>query len=78
MESQDYPQYQATLQRVGEDMIWTQISSMTESDEQGRSLRLIVPAKLLGQGDYVLKLSGMSASGDFEDIGSYYFRVMPQ
>jgi len=75
MEPEDYSQYRAILQNVDQDKIWTQISPMTESGMQGQFLRLIVPAKLLKPGDYVLKLSGVTAAGDFEDIGNYYFRV---
>jgi hypothetical protein len=39
-------------------------------------LQLILPAELLVPGDYVVNLSGMTESGNFEDIGKYYFRVV--
>ena len=77
MEPLDYPQYQAMLQRVDKGKLWTQISPKTESSVQGPFFRLIVPASILEQGDYVLKLSGITAVGDSEDIGSYYFRIIP-
>jgi hypothetical protein len=78
MEPQDYPRYQVTLQRVDKDKIWTQISPPTESVVEGQFFRLIVPAQIFQPGDYVLKLSGISATGDNEDIGNYYFRVIPK
>lgn len=78
MEPQDYPQYQATLQRVDDGKIWTQISPRTKSGVQDQFLRLIVPANALRPGDHVLKLSGITAAGDFEDIGNYYFRIIPK
>jgi hypothetical protein len=77
MEPLDYPQYQAILRRVDEGKIWTQISPKAESGVQSASFRLIVPVSILGPGDYVLKLSGITAVGDSEDIGSYYFRIIP-
>jgi hypothetical protein len=78
MEHMDYTQYQATLQRVGDGKIWTQISPEAESAMKGRFVRLIVPAELLVPADYVLKLSGVASGEHFEDIGSYYFRVTPK
>jgi hypothetical protein len=78
MEPQDYPQYQLALQRVDGGKTWIQIAPKTESGAQSRSLRLIVPANVLRPDDYVLKLSGITAAGDLEDIGKYYFRVTPK
>lgn len=78
LESRDYEQYQAALQRVGENAVLAQTSSITESSAQGALLRVIVPVTSLSRGDYVLKLSGQAAAGDFEDIGSCFFRVMPR
>jgi hypothetical protein len=37
-----------------------------------------IRSKDLRPGDYVLKLSGMTAGGDLEDIGKYYFRLTPK
>ncbi len=34
-----------------------------------------LPAEALPGGDYYVKLSGTAGSGEFEDIGKYYFRV---
>jgi hypothetical protein len=74
----DYPQYQAALQRVDAGTVWTQISPKIGSGIQGQFFRLIVPAGVLRRGDYVLKLSGMTALRELEDIGSYYFRITPK
>ncbi len=76
MVAEVYPRYRAVLQTVDGDEIWTLIWPKTESTGQGHPLRLILPAKLLTRGDYILKLSGMTTSGDFEDIGNYSFRVI--
>jgi hypothetical protein len=75
MEPQDYSRYQITLQRVGEDTFWTQISPKTQSVKEQAFFRLILPAHLLRPGDFVLKLSGSLNDGNLEDVGNYYFRI---
>jgi hypothetical protein len=75
MEPLDYPRYQVTLQRVGEDKFWTQISPKSQSLKEGTFFRLILPAHLLKPGDFVLKLSGSLDAGNPEDVGNYYFRI---
>jgi hypothetical protein len=37
---------------------------------------LNIPAKLLSPDDYEILLSGVNASGESEEISSYYFRVL--
>ena len=74
MEPLKYPQYQAALQRVGGDKIRTQ----TESSIQGQFSGLSISTELLTRGDYELRLSGITAAGEIEEIDDYYFRVMPQ
>jgi hypothetical protein len=76
MESQNHHRYQAILRRVGEDPLWTQISPRMQSGTEPQYFRFIMPAHLLKPGDFVLKLSGIPHSGDFEDIGSYHFRII--
>jgi hypothetical protein len=76
MEPQNYARYQATLQRVGEHPLWTQISPNVQSGTEPQFFRLIMPAHLLKPGDFVLKLSGIPNGGELEEIGSYYFRII--
>jgi hypothetical protein len=78
MEPLEYPRYQAILERIGGDKNWTVISQQAESLVRGQFSGLFVPADLLKRGDYVLKLSGITAAGDIESIGSYYFRAAPK
>ena len=73
---EDYPKYHAVLLRVEGEEIWAQTWLRVEGTAQNQPLQLILPAKLLPPGDYVLKLSGISASGESEDAGKYYFRVI--
>jgi hypothetical protein len=64
----DYPKYKASLQRVGGGEIWTQTTL--------KPLSIIIPSKLLESDDYILGLKGITADGQTEDLGSYYFRVV--
>jgi hypothetical protein len=76
MEPLDYPQFQAALQFEDDSRILTQIFPKTESGTQEQSFRLLVPANELRAGDYVLKLGGLIAGGEFEEIGKYRFRIV--
>jgi len=76
IEPQDFHEYRAALQRLGESEFWTQISPKTESGAQDQAFRLTVPANIMKSGDYILRLSGMTSAGDFEEIDKYYFRVV--
>ncbi len=73
---EDYPKFHAALQHVEGDEIWAQTWLRGESTALHQPLRLILPAKLLTPGDYVLTLSGVTRSGESEDSRKYYFRVI--
>jgi hypothetical protein len=79
MQSLDYPLYQATLQNADDShTILTQILSRTESSVQESSLQLSVSAVALKRGDYFIKLRGMTADGEIEDVDTYYLRITPK
>ena len=73
---EEYSRYRAVLERVDGGEIWTQTSPRTVSAGENQPLRLILPATLLIRGDYVLKLGGITANGESEEAGKYYFRVI--
>ena len=77
LEPQDYTRYQGTLQRVDGDKLWTQISPGIKAGMEGQFFRLILPAHLFQPGDFIVMLSGIPAAGDPEDVGNYYFRIIP-
>ncbi len=74
MDPLEYPRYKTILQRVGGDIIRTQ----TESSIQGYFPGFFISAALLTQGNYELILSGITADGNPEEIGTYHFRVIPR
>jgi hypothetical protein len=71
MEPMKYPQYQATLQRIGGEKIRAQ----TESSIEGQFPGLYISSELLTPGDYELRLSGITSTGEIEEIDDYYFRA---
>lgn len=74
--TEDYRSYQAVLQTAEGREISSSNKLKAKTTSGGKVVDLILPAKLLTPGDYQLKLSGLSMSGNLEDIGSYPFRVL--
>jgi hypothetical protein len=74
--SPDYPSYRAMLQDAAEEEIITQNKLKASKLGDGHIVVVTLPVSLVPRGDYSLKLSGRSAAGDFEDLGSYYLRVI--
>ena len=72
----DYEKYQVVLQKFEGEGISTQIMPKIKTGNDAEAVVLALPAKFLPHGDYVLKLSGIPAVGDPENIGSYTFRVL--
>jgi hypothetical protein len=72
----DYEKYQVVLQKFEGEGISTQIMPKIKTGKDAEAVALALPAKFLPHGDYVLKLSGIPAVGDPENIGSYTFRVL--
>jgi hypothetical protein len=72
----DYESYRAMLQTDEGREIFTADKLKAETTASGKIVLLNVPAKLLNQSDYRVKLSGITADGNLENISSYYFRVV--
>ena len=71
----DYRSYQATLGTHDDKSIRTWTGLKTTTAEAGRIVSIRVPAKLLRQQTYQVKLSGITAKGIAQDISSYSFHV---
>jgi hypothetical protein len=73
--SGDYHRYQAVLLKENQEIsAWTTPKIKTADNVE--VVVLTLPAQLLPHADYILKLSGIPASGEPEEIGSYTFRVL--
>lgn len=74
--SGSYKSDRASLQRVGGGEIW---HGRVQDSRAGRggmtSATLILPANLLHKGEYLLTVSGVTATGESEVVGDYPFTV---
>lgn len=75
LKSRDYSSYQATLRTVEGQSVWSRKPVKARLTQTGAAVVLPIPAKRLPSGDYILTLSGISATGEAEDVSNSYFRV---
>ena len=75
-----YQNYRAALQDVDEEGAEILAFNKLKPQRLGPNqfLVLTLPAKSLQRGDYLLKLSGASKTGEFDPLDSYQFRVLPR
>lgn len=62
-----YPRYRVSLQTL---------DGATVFEQDTREAAVVVPARLLPAGDYMVTLHGITASGESEDAGDFYFTVV--
>src|SRR5947209_17423321 len=73
--SNDYLSYSVSLETEGH-LIWRQSDLRSWQIHNGwRVVGLTLPSRIFKSGDYILKLSGRTASGKVEEVDSYAFRV---
>lgn len=73
--SDDYHTYRALLQTDdGSDL--ATISNLSAADRNGRVIRVSIPSRSLASRGYQLTLSGLSAAGVYEAVGTYSFQVV--
>ncbi|HLJ86805.1 MAG TPA: hypothetical protein VKZ53_08270 [Candidatus Angelobacter sp.] len=71
-----YERYSASLKRVAGDPVCEQSDLRVQLDRHGLPAIIFrIPAKLLQEGDYVVKLSGVADTGEINDAGGYVFTV---
>jgi len=71
----DYRSWRAALHNAEGAELSRQRVLKARSSGGGGIVVMDLPAEALPGGDYYVKLSGTAGSGEFEDIGKYYFRV---
>ena len=71
----DYRSWRATLHNAEGAELSRQSLLKARSTGGGGIVVMDLPAEAIPGGDYYVKLSGTAGSGEFEDIGKYYFRV---
>jgi len=71
----DFKKYSATLQTPEGPELWKQSEIRVRPSQIGGRAVIRMPAKRLPPGDYVLRLDGMSPSGEAVEVSDSYFRV---
>lgn len=74
-EAGDYQSYQALLRTAEGDEIWRQDQLTPRPTRSGPAIVVQLPASRFSSRDYTIRLSGVTAEGEVEELSSYYFRV---
>jgi hypothetical protein len=73
---EEYKSYRIVISTVEGREVYNQVRMKDKADRKNKRIDLVVPARLFGEQDYTLKLSGVAPTGDQEYIGEYFFRVV--
>jgi anti-sigma factor RsiW len=76
LKENDYPSYNASLQRVAGAEIFSQRGVRPARVKTGASFVFTVPAGKLESGDYVLTLRGVNPDGEVDELSKSLFRVV--
>lgn len=71
-----YRDFQAVVEKRGGGKISTQNLPASKTQSGETTLHLTLPAKSLGEGDYLVTLSAMSDGGRRRRVGAYAFRII--
>jgi hypothetical protein len=74
--SDEYESYRASLHDVEGDEVWSQAKLEAEALDGSVAVALTLPTSVLSQADYYIRLSGTTAAGDLELLGTYRFRAL--
>ena len=72
----DYSGYSAVLHNDEGAEVYIVNMLKARSTGGGKVVRALLPAETISQGDYYMQLSGITAGGDIEGIGKYFFRAI--
>ncbi|HEU4767506.1 MAG TPA: hypothetical protein VFS77_09020 [Pyrinomonadaceae bacterium] len=72
---EDYKSFGVELRTISGRSVWTRDNLTARNTRGGRAVRLALPASVLSSGEYELRLKGVTATGETEDVGFYYFAV---
>jgi len=77
IEQDDYRSYRASVQDAEGRRIWETKDLKSHSGPQGgKTVTMEISSSLLQSGDYLIKLDGKAANGQFEDAEDYRFQVV--
>jgi hypothetical protein len=69
----EYKSYQVMLLTAEGAERWSQNMLRAQRTGSGRSIELSLPAGILAEGDYELRLKGYASDGTLEETGDYYY-----
>ena len=75
LESDSHPRYRPVLTTVAGDEVWSQRAIPATARAGEPVVAIELPATLLGDGDYILTLSGIGPDGTSEELAPYSFRI---
>jgi len=75
LEAGDYQSYRARLRTAEGDEMWRQDQLTPQPTRSGPAIIVNLPASRFRSRDYTIRLSGVTAEGEVEEVSSYYFRV---
>jgi hypothetical protein len=73
-----YKNYSAVIQTPEGVEVLRARQLKSESNKSGHMVLISIPANLLGNGDYIIRLSGQTGENEIVNAGNYYFRVEKQ
>lgn len=74
----DYGVYRVSLHTEAGEKVWTSDSLKGRSGKRGKEVLISLPVSPLSNGNYFLKLRGATAEKNYEDVSTYYFKVVKQ
>jgi cell division protein FtsL len=74
LESQDYQRYSASIRPVDGGRSWGPQAASATTSSSGTTVSVKIPASKFSNGDYILTLTGVNATGIAEEINRYSFR----
>ncbi|MBC7911153.1 MAG: hypothetical protein H7Y30_11665 [Pyrinomonadaceae bacterium] len=76
LETDEYPNYRATLQTPERREIVTREKLKARSRNGSKIITFTIPARHLSGGDYLVILAGITTNGEAKNLGTYTFRVL--
>ncbi len=71
----DYPKYNAVLQAIGGEAVFSRDGLKPKITKSGATFVLMAPARDFATGDYILTLRGVGVDGEVDDVSKSIFRV---
>jgi hypothetical protein len=73
---EEYESYRVVISTVEGRKVYDKPARKDKADPSGKVISVVMPASVFTVQDYTLRLSGVTATGDPEYIGEYFFRVI--